>query len=338
MKYAKFLNKEDLIGVCALSEGFSLDNYYKLDLATSNIKKIGYNVIISDIAKNNIKGRSADKITRSNNFFDMYKNDKIKCLINAKGGSFLFECLPYIKFDEICNLTPKWVQGYSDTTTILFTLTTICDIATIYSENFSGLALNNIHKSFVNNFDILSGKNITQNSFEYYEENDIDDTTLNLNEHNLTSKVCVKSLFNEKQINIKGRLIGGCLDVLLNIVGTRFDNVNNFLEKYKSDGFIWYLESYNIDTASITIALLQLKEAGWFKYIKGIVFGRPYVSDIEYNISYKEALYDALKDFNIPVIYDADIGHKFPQFTLINGSIANIKYIDNKISIVQELI
>jgi muramoyltetrapeptide carboxypeptidase LdcA involved in peptidoglycan recycling len=45
-------------------------------------------------------------------------------------------------------------------------------------------------------------------------------------------------------------------------------------------------------------------------------------------MSYEEAINRALPD--IPVIYDADIGHTVPSFTLINGAIATLQYRNGK--------
>mgnify|MGYP003548854955 CR=1 FL=1 len=56
---------------------------------------------------------------------------------------------------------------------------------------------------------------------------------------------------------------------------TRFDKVKKFLNKYKEDGFVWFLETFSMDAGRFMMSLNQLKEAGYFKYCKGIVFGRP---------------------------------------------------------------
>jgi muramoyltetrapeptide carboxypeptidase LdcA involved in peptidoglycan recycling len=39
---------------------------------------------------------------------------------------------------------------------------------------------------------------------------------------------------------------------------------------------------------------------------------------------YEEAVLSVLGELKLPIILDADIGHKPPQFTIINGSITNI--------------
>ena len=40
-----------------------------------------------------------------------------------------------------------------------------------------------------------------------------------------------------KYAPIKGRIIGGCLDSLKDIIDTKYDNIKKFLRKYKNDEF-----------------------------------------------------------------------------------------------------
>lgn len=65
---------------------------------------------------------------------------------------------------------PKWLQGYSDPTGLLFTITTNLDIATVYSDNFKTFGMEPWHKSLDNNLEILKGNIIEQTSFSKYEE------------------------------------------------------------------------------------------------------------------------------------------------------------------------
>ena len=44
----------------------------------------------------------------------------------------------------------------------------------------------------------------------------------------------------------------------------------------------------------------------------------------DYDISFNEAVKDALGELNIPIIYDADIGHVSPQLAIVNGAILEI--------------
>ena len=53
--------------------------------------------------------------------------------------------------------------------------------------------------------------------------------------------------------------------------------------------------------------------------------------------SYIESLSDFFSQFDFPLIYDADTGHKAPQMTLINGSYAEVECQDGQGSITQFL-
>lgn len=50
----------------------------------------------------------------------------------------------------------------------------------------------------------------------------------------------------------------------------------------------------------------------------------------DYEITYEETIKDALKDLNIPIIYDADIGHVAPQMPIVSGGIIEVNYKEGK--------
>ena len=73
-------------------------------------------------------------------------------------------------------------------------------------------------------------------------------------------------------------------------------------------------------------------------YAKCIIFGRFGTIKTYYDYDVKSCLEDSiLSSLNIPVVYDADISHKSPCLTIINGSIANISVKDGKCNISFEL-
>ena len=65
-----------------------------------------------------------------------------------------------------------------------------------------------------------------------------------------------------------------------------------------------------------------MKHAGWFKFAKGFVFGRTLFEGTMLDMTYVEAIQNALGK-EIPIIMDADIGHVAPKFTVINGAIGH---------------
>jgi muramoyltetrapeptide carboxypeptidase LdcA involved in peptidoglycan recycling len=75
----------------------------------------------------------------------------------------------------------------------------------------------------------------------------------------------------------------------------------------------------------------------WFDGLSGLLFGRnagPAPASPN-NLSYTEALVATLGDLPYPILYDVDIGHQPPQFTLINGAVAHVKFNAGRGSIAQ---
>lgn len=333
MKYFDFLQKGNVIGVCAPSMGCS-DGWRKTrsDNAVKNFRKQGLEIEFSKHAFGNTKARSAPAKERAKEFEDMFLNENIKGIISMTGGEFMVEILPYLNFQKLKKAKPKIFQGYSDNTCLTFLLTTLCDIATVHGENFGAFGMKKWHKSLKQNFDFLMGKNVPQLSYNKYES--VDDyktkTRTGLEGYNIKTKTRPVILTGEKQVEIKGRLIGGNLDVLCCICGTKFDKVKDFIKRYKDDGFIWYLESCDLNVLSQCRALWQLKNAGWFEGVKGFIIGRALNQESLFDYSYFEANLEHLKDFNVPVIIDADIGHTSPSWYMVNGSLATFKCAKNK--------
>lgn len=136
------------------------------------------------------------------------------------------------------------------------------------------------------------------------------------------------------QLQIEGRLIGGCMDCLVNLLGTKYDKVTEFAEQYKEDGVIWFLESCDLNVMSIRRAIWQMKNAGWFSYVKGFLIGRPAVYGQEMmGLDQYHAVCDLLAELHVPVIMDADIGHLSPMMPLVCGSHAAVQVNGNDISI-----
>ena len=322
MIYPEFLKEKDTIGVTAPSDGITDEVKLKrLDNAIKNFEDRSFIIKETPNVRCSVKGRSSSSKERAEELESLYKDDNVKTIITSGGGDFLLEMLSELDFNVIKD-NPKWLQGYSDPTGLLFTITTNLDIATVYSDNFKTFGMEPWHKSLENNLEILKGNIIEQTSFSKYEEDK--KLIIGLEPFNLTKKVYWKNLNNEDVINIKGRMIGGCLDLITELFGTRFDNTKAFLEKYKDDGIIWYFDVCELSSESLIRTLWKLKDNGYFKYTKGILFSRVYSCNSYYDITYEEAIYESLKDLNIPIIINADIGHVSPRMTIINGAIATI--------------
>lgn len=340
MQYPKNLEKGYQIGVTAISSGLdSVVDLRRLESAIDHFHEVGYPIIETDNVRKNEKGRSSDGATRAKELMQLMNDPNIKVVIAASGGDFLIEMLPYINYEELKS-NPKWIQGYSDATCLLYILTTNLDFATIYANNFSTFGMKNWHSSLMDNLNILEGKDFIQYSFDRFQD-DFQDRITGLEEFVLEKDVNWINLYpsgeaSDKELILRGRALGGCLDAILNIVGTRFDMTRNFIDRYQKDKILWFLESYDLGSEALIKGLWQLKEAGWFEHAAGFIFGRPAMFHSYTDTTYEEAVLSVLGDMNLPIVLDADIGHKPPQFTMINGAIVEVRSFLGKGSIIFE--
>lgn len=322
MIYPKFIKEHDLIGVTAPSDGITERVKLKrLDNAIDNFKKLNFNIIETPSVRFSNKGKSAPSKIQAEELESLYKNNDVKMIFCASGGDFLLEILPFINF-EIIKENIKWLQGYSDPTVLLYVITTKYDIATLYGNNFAAFGMKPWHESLNNNLAILKGDRLVEKSFLKYESTHTKYLT-GYESYNLDKEVKWEVL-NATKTEFEGRIIGGCLEILSEIFGTKFDNTLNFINKYKDDGIIWYFDNAEKTSEDLIRILWRFKNTGWFKYTKGIIFGRSAKEESYYDISFKEAIEHSLNDLNIPIIINADIGHISPRITVINGAYAKV--------------
>jgi len=324
MIYPSFIREKDTIGISAPSDGVVDEvKIYRLDNAINNFKKLGFNILETSNVRSSIKGRSSSPLEQTRQLESLYTNNDVKAIISVGGGDFLLEMLSCLDLSVIKN-NPKWIQGYSDPTGLLYTITTNLDIATIYADNFKSFGMKKWDKSLVNNLEILKGNLLVQNSFSKYESEGFDEV-IGDEVYNLNKDVYWNIITNHKSVDISGRIIGGCIDVLSDLFGTKYDKTIDFIEKYKDDGIVWYFDNFGLSSEHLIRTLWKFKENGWFKYTKGIIFGRS-MTLLSYNdISFEEAIIHSLGDLDVPIITNADIGHVPPRLTIINGALTNIK-------------
>ena len=335
MRYPKFLKNKETIGVCAPSFGIQGEPYTsRFNSAINRFNDMGHEVVTTKSVRKLNKARSASGKIRAKEFLDLYNSEQIGAIISAAGGELMCEMLEYLDFSKIASLEPKWFVGFSDNTNLTFLLNTLCDVASIYGDCFSEFGITPWYQTQEDTYKMLRGETFNINSLPRYEiESFKSQPGLELSSYNLTEKSIWSNLSPEESFVVEGRVLAGCLDILVMLCGTRFDKVKEFNERYKDEGIIWFVESCDLNVFSQLRAFWQLKNAGWFKYAKAIIIGRPNIKEEAFGVNYKEANYSELKSLGIPVVIDADFGHVAPRFPIMSGAYAKVNYKDHKCKI-----
>ncbi len=331
MIYPDFPKKGDTIGICAPSAGtgYKIDSYKR---SLEVLRSEGY--AIKETA--NVRSEyspSADAKTRGEEFNLLAGDSAVKAIISAAGGDYNIDMLPFLDARAVAE-GPKWITGASDPTNILYYVTTKLDIATVYGFNAGTFDLEPLHPFCRNALDVLKGDLKEQKSFDFYDASTdfMTDTVSFDHEVVWESFTPSGSGFEEAPVDIEGRLIGGCTDVIANLIGTPYDGTADFIKKY--DDIIWYFDTFAMSAEDLYRTMVQMKYCGYFRNTKAAVIGRILLKRGSEDGEFKEAL---KKTFDFPFIYGADIGHVKPTMTFINGSVARIRCADGKGSIRMKL-
>jgi muramoyltetrapeptide carboxypeptidase len=112
----------------------------------------------------------------------------------------------------------------------------------------------------------------------------------------------------------EGKLVGGCLSLLVSLVGTRFD--------LDTRGAILFWEEVDEEPYKIDRMLNHLRMAGKFKDLRGMVVGRLQRCDSRGKspaLTLPEILTDHLRNTRFPVVLDFPAGHAPGKVTLPLG-------------------
>ena len=307
----EYLKKGSTIGFIAPSFGLfdekHLNKYLK---AKEFFINNGYNVVEGKYIYTENFLNDTTPILRAKEFMEMYLDPKIDMLLSVCGGELLLELLEYIDFDLIKKSKPKYILGYSDNSNLTFLLTTLCGIESIYGINATAFSNNNL--DYVKDtFELINGRKTEFNSYSLYE-NEFEEF--------------VNKVEYIGNVDMKGMLLGGCLEVFKNLCGTKYDKVSEFTKNNKD--IIFFFDVCESTPLQVYQTLWQLKNANWFNNIKGFIFGRTY-KNYEY-LSYIDAINRALGDITPNIVINADLGHIHPIMPFINGRLCHVIVKDGK--------
>lgn len=307
MKYPRFLKENDTIGITALSSGTG-DKLQEVRTSLNHLKEHFKLIVTPNVWGNELV--SSDAKTRIKEFNELL-NEDIKGLMNVRGGDFAYEAIDGLDYEKIVD-NKLLVQGFSDTTSYAYILTTKYDYATLYGANAKNFDTEELTKFQLDNILYMKGNLVDQVSYH-------DRDTYSVN----------------GDFESSGVLIGGCLDVIRYMFGTCYDGTKEFLEKYKDKRIIWHFDIFAMGSVDTYITLLQMKKMGYFKYGDTFLFGTVKYPKIECDLPYKEAFIKALGKQNI--VGEANIGHVTPRFTILNGSFGKVSFKNNELMLKQEL-
>jgi muramoyltetrapeptide carboxypeptidase len=259
------------------------------------IKSWGLNVIVGKHVFDESNLFAGSDLERLNDIQLALDDPKIKAIIMVRGGYGTTRILDQLDFTAFKS-SPKWICGYSDMTAL--------------HQKLNNIGFSSIHSTMVN----VMGKEDYANSDETLK-NALFGKPLSYN-------------FNHKCKNrigeTSGELCGGNLSIVCNSIGTS--------SEVSTSGKILFIEEVGEYLYNLDRMLVQLKRAGKFENLKGLVVGH-FTNMKDHKDSFGldefEIIQAQCSDYEFPIAFGFHAGHEIPNYALYLGQEVLLSVKDN---------
>lgn len=269
------LQPGDTVGIIAPSSGFRRDD---LEAGCAELLRLGYQPFYLPTIFERELYFAGSAQRRVNELHEMFARPEIKAILCARGGYGCNYLLPHLDL-ELIRANPKIFVGCSDVTTLL---TYFCDAAHLVT--FHG--------------PMVAGDLARPGCFDQPSW-----TTA------LSSGDAFDREFSAEEVEplsegiAEGILYGGCLSLLCASLGTPYE--------IRTDGTILFIEDRAERPYRIDRMLMQLKLAGKFDSLRGIVFGEMIdcgdPGALDYTLP--QVVMRILRELRIPIAFGLKSGH-----------------------------
>ena len=333
LRYPAPLRKGERIVVTAPSSGVLPALHARLDLVISHLRRQGFVVEEGTCLRNEERSASAPAALRAAELMHHLLRDDVAAIIPPWGGELAIELLDRLDWAALAHARPKWVLGYSDTSTWLLPLTLRLAWATAHGPCLMDLApgqTDPLTQAAIARLATPAGGHFVQQQSACWQSKWTDFALVPDTTYQLTEPTRWWALRGETALSLRGRLIGGCLDTLVHTAGTAHGDVRNFIAQgaQRGEGALLYLENAEQSPTEIVRSLHRLRWAGWLEGLAGLLIGRSAAPDTTAPeaLRYVQALEQGLQGVRCPVLMDVDIGHRPPQMVLVNGAWAEVAW------------
>lgn len=293
----KGLKPGDTIGLIAPANYTNENSNAEIEYLQSR----GFNVVYGQSFYSRWYGFGGTDSVRAKDINDMFANPNINAIFAVRGGYGGIRIVDKLNYDVI-KKNPKIISGFSDNTTLLLAINEKTGLVTFHGpmsdnlKNIPSVTENAFNKAFTSN--------------ESYNLLGFDDTYTIMKSGRGT-----------------GKITGGNLSLVVATLGTDHE--------INTDGKILFLEETNEASYRVDRMLKQLKLAGKFDKLQGIILGdfkNPKQSDPT-DMTIDEVFYDNFGQLNIPIVKNFKSGHVRPFITVPIGAKATMDTYKREIMI-----
>ncbi|MET9432072.1 MULTISPECIES: S66 peptidase family protein [unclassified Streptomyces] len=340
IRYPRPLRPGDRVAVTSPSSGVPKELRGRLDVAVATVEARGYEVVVGDCMDGS--GHvSAPAAERAAELMAMLTDPAVRAVVPPWGGETAIDLLPLLDWDRLREAEPTWLVGYSDMSTILTPLTLLTGVATLHGNNLMDTPYRT-PEGLLSWLDIAAlpeGSRFAQTPPGRHRTTGWDDYSAfpDVREYTLNATGTWTRLDGDGDLEVEGRLIGGCIETLSNVAGTPYGDVTRFARAHAPEGLLVYVEAVGDDDAlEICRNLHGMRLAGFFDAANAVLVGRTSAPD-RASLTQAEAVLDALGPLGVPIIADVECGHVPPYLPLVNGARGRVVLTPTRQEIVQTL-
>jgi muramoyltetrapeptide carboxypeptidase len=244
-----------------------------------------------------------DDILRKKDFQKHLNDPEIKAIFSARGGYGSTRFLDKISWPKF-KKNPKWVIGFSDITAVL------C--------NINNLGIEAIHGPMPKMIKNIGGEYSAEQLRKLLFGFEI-------------SYAAVSNNYN-KSGSANAQIVGGNLCLLAHSIGSK--------SEINTNGKILFIEDISEYFYNIDRMILQLKRAGKFKNLKGLIVGHftdctdsdnPFAANNPLEKTIADIIHNHTKEFDFPIAFGIPIGHEAENWPIPCGR--QVEFVVNPLQV-----
>ena len=315
------LKPGDTIGIISPSWGAPAAFPHRLEAGIRQIEALGFHVQVGRHARGQRGHVSGTGVERAADLNAFIANPAVRAIISSLGGDHACQMLPHLDWDRI-RANPKVIMGFSDMSVLNIAIYAMTGLVT-----FNGSHVMTDFAEYPAMFDyarelfiktVMRAEPVGQVEPAKAWTEELLDWEHQQDQQRPRQMEPSPGWTWLKPGNGEGRLLGGCIESLQHLRGTRY------WPDWQDTIFFWETSEDKPTPETIDGILMDYENMGVLEQIRGMLVGRPMRYSQDEKQQLNAVIVERTHRYDFPIITGMDFGHTSPQMVLPVGVLARI--------------